>query len=107
MNRDTEDAFAKQIRQQLDRHAAAVDERDAARLAAARRQALARQPRRTVHWLPLTGMATAAAVLLAVLLVRQAPLPDAGWDPLLAQDDIELIEELDFYAWLEETQSSS
>jgi len=107
MNTDTNKAFVEKVRQQLERHADSVDDVSAARLAAARKGALARQSRSARHWLPLTGLAAAAAVLLAVLLVQQTPTPDPGWELLLAQDDIDLIEELDFYAWLEETQSHS
>lgn len=107
MSTDTNQAFVEKIRQQLEQHAGTVDDATTARLAAARESALARQARPARHWLPLTGLAAAAAVLLAVLLVHQTPAPDRGWDPLLAQDDIDLIEELDFYAWLEETQSNS
>jgi len=44
MSPDTDDVFSKRIRQQLDRHAAAVDELTAARLAAAREQALGLPP---------------------------------------------------------------
>jgi type VI protein secretion system component VasF len=107
MSIDTDKAFVETVRQQLERHAGTLDDVTTARLAAARKGALGRRSRSVRHWLPLTGLAAAAAVLLAVLLVHQAPAPDRGWDPLLAQDDIDLIEELDFYAWLEETQSNS
>jgi hypothetical protein len=107
MNRDKEAAFVDNIRQQLERHAEVLDDITLARLAAARKKALTRTVRAPGRWLPLTGLAAAAAVLLAVLLVHQLRLPDTGWEVLMAQDDIELIEDLDFYAWLEATQPNS
>jgi hypothetical protein len=77
-------------------------------LGAARRQALSQQrPARQV-WLPLAGLATAAAVILvSFMLIQQPTVQDTGLDLWVASDDLELIEELDFYVWLEETQSSS
>jgi len=107
MNQDKETALVGNIRQQLERHADALDEITLARLAAARKTALAQPERSPGRWVPLAGLAAAAAVLLALLLVQQVRSPDAGWEVLMAQDDIELIEDLDFYAWLEATQPSS
>ncbi len=66
-----------------------------------------RAPPAAEHWLPLAGVATAASALLVVLLVQNTRPPEIAWYPLLAQEDIGLIEDLDFYAWLEETQSNS
>jgi hypothetical protein len=108
MSSKTDSEFVGQVRQQLDQHADAVDELTAAQLGAARRQALSQQrPARQV-WLPLVGLATAAAVILvSFMLIQPPPVQDAGLDLWVASDDLELIEELDFYAWLEETQSSS
>ena len=108
MSSKTDSEFVGQVRQQLDQHADAVDELTVAKLGAARRQALSqRRPARQV-WLPLVGLATAAAiVLVSFMLIQQSPIQDADLDLWVASDDLELIEELDFYAWLEETQSSS
>jgi hypothetical protein len=107
MTRDEDSALIRNIREQLERHADELDEITLARLAAARRSSLARSRRPAVHWLPLTGLAAAAAVLLAVLLVQQQRVPDPDWEALMTHDDIELIEDLDFYAWLEATQPNS
>lgn len=102
-------AFVEQIREQLEAHADTVDEVTAARLAQARRQALlqAEQPAR--RWLPASGMAAAAAAVLigVVVLMRPVANHDVGWEYWVAGDDIELIEELEFYAWLEATQPNS
>ena len=111
MSADREDAFTKKVKQELDRHADAVDELTVARLQAIRKTALARATRPGFNWLPATGLAVAASVLVAVLVLNLAPgdingLP--GDTELLSQmDDLELLEELEFYAWLEATQSRS
>ncbi len=56
----------------------------------------------------MAGLATAAAVALVSFVLMQRPqIQDMGLDLWVASDDLELIEELDFYAWLEETQSNS
>lgn len=107
MNPDADNALQAKIREQLDRHAGSVDELAAARLATARRQALASRRSPARYWVPLSGIAAAAAVLLAVVVVHHAPRPDGDWDPLMATEDIDLIEDMDFYAWLDETQSKS
>lgn len=104
-NKDTE--FISSVRRQLDRHADALDDLTLARLAAARKAALAQQQRSLPRWVPVTGLAAAAAVLLAVLLVQQVRTRDPGWEVLMVQGDLELIEDLDFYAWLEATQPNS
>ena len=108
---DDDRLFVEQIRQTLDQHAEALDDVTAVRLAAVRRKALdARQQRR--HWLPVVAFsALAASVLTVALLLNQ----DAGvqgldadtLDQLAQSEDQELIEELDFYDWLDATQASS
>lgn len=106
MNQDKETAFIGSVREHLERHAEALDDMTLARLAAARKTALKRS-QRTSRRLPLAGLAVAASVLLAVVVVLQLRSPAPGWDTLIAQDDLELIEDLDFYAWLEATQPNS
>jgi len=106
-----EKPFVEKVRQTLDQHAEALDEVTAARLAAIRRDALDARPQRT-HWLPVAALsAVAASVLTVTLLLNQnADLPGIDMDTLelVAQsEDLELIEELDFYDWLDSTQASS
>ncbi len=105
MNTGNDSQFLEQVKRRLDTHADSVDELTAARLGAARRRALERAEHRPRRWLPVAGLATAAAALLAVLLLMQpAQQVDTDWEMWVAQDEFEVIEELDFYAWLEETQ---
>lgn len=108
MSSDTDSDFVGQVKQHLDQHADAIDELTAARLRAARRLALSQQHTSRRVWLPMAGLATAAAVALVSFVLMQRPqIQDMGLDLWVASDDLELIEELDFYAWLEETQSNS
>jgi len=108
MSMDHDKQFVGQVRQQLDRHADAIDELTAARLGAARRRALRQRGRKPRYWVPVAGLATAAVALLAVLVLMRTPqTTEPGWELWVAQDDIEVIEELDFYAWLDATQPNS
>jgi hypothetical protein len=104
------------VRLALDEEVASCDAALLSRLNRARQQALDQGlsgRRRAVHS-PWLGWAAAASLLLAVLL---APWPPAGGpaptvntaaavgedlDLLLAADEIEVIEDLEFYAWLQQ-----
>ena len=106
MSADSEGQFVERVKNQLDRHAATVDDSTTARLGAARRRALHTQAQRPRRWLPAAGLATAAAALLAVLVLMQpSQRPEINGELWMTQDDIEVIEELEFYAWLEATQA--
>ena len=111
MSVDREAAFTEKVKQELDRHADAVDELTAARLQAIRKTALNGAARPGFSWLPATGLAVAAAALVAVLVWNPVPEDQNGLPgdtQLLSQmEDLELLEELEFYAWLEATHSSS
>ena len=111
MSSDNDKEFVARVRQQLDRHAEQLDEATMTRLRAARRQALVPSTRGAFRWLPVSGVAAAAAALLAVLVWQQRPgdLPGVqeDWDILASGEELELIEELEFYDWLEQTQSRS
>jgi hypothetical protein len=104
MSAENDKHFAEQVKRQLDRHADAVDEFTAARLGAARKRALQQHDRVPHRWLPIAGLAAAATVLAVLVLMQPAHQEDPGWELWVAQDDIDVIEELDFYAWLEATQ---
>jgi hypothetical protein len=108
MSLDTDRALVEKVKQQLDQHAEAVDDVTAARLGAARRSALEKQSLHRYHWMPLGSVAAAAAVIVVSFMLMQQPeTRHVELDFWAAGDDLELIEELDFYAWLEEMQSNS
>ena len=108
-----EQQLTERLGQQLRASEGELDELTLARLGAARRKALAtarQTPRR--HRLGWTagGFATAAVAVLAVVLWNggQSPAPDLfgeDWE-MLAEGDLQLIEELEFYDWLPEEETA-
>jgi hypothetical protein len=110
MNPDPETEVLKRVRAELDRGTRELDELTVARLRAARHRALDARPHRRLWWAAAGLAATAAtASLVAILMVSPAPTPPAnGLEQidLLADADIELFENLEFYRWLAERQDA-
>ncbi len=114
-NRQTD--FEKRIGQALRQHSDQLDAATRSRLARARSAAIdeLRDNRFSWRnrWLPL-GAAAAAAVVVALLLSPNSPVPvpDSSTriepledlDIVLAEDSLELIEDWEFYRWLEDVQ---
>ena len=107
---DRDKEFSRKARAAFD---ASVDELDAAtlsRLNRSRHEALAELQSPARHfsrWAPATGVA--AAVLIAVI-VTQLPTTESDAltssvvndiEILLGEDSIEMLEELEFYSWLD------
>ncbi len=99
----------------LDQSTENLDAATLSRLNRARQQALARRRARHPLWLGLGAVGAAAALVLGLGLARHAGGPlsalpaqnpasaaaDVAADGLLAdEDNAELVEDLDFYAWL-------
>lgn len=101
------------------RRAAALEPEVRKRLAEARREALARAERPAGRGLRLpvlvpAGAAAAVAAAAVILLIRQpgtdtdyAPLagtsePAEDMEILLGSEELELLDDLDFYLWLED-----
>ncbi len=93
---------------------ASLDRLDAAtvqRLRRARQQALhAPSPRRSVWWLGSLASATAAAALIWLNLTppeagieagTTSPIEETG-DLAMQSDDVDIIEQLEFYHWLDQ-----
>ncbi len=107
---DRDQEFTKKAKAAFD---TSVDELDAAtlsRLNRSRHEALAelhRPSRRWSTWMPATGVA--AAVLVAVIVLQLPAVDDEAAGPtaatdmeiLLGEDSIEMLEELEFYSWLD------
>jgi len=116
MNNGRDEEFLNRVRTELDRNADGLDELTVARLRAARRQALDAHPRRfgwlsTGRGLALAGGGIAAtavtAGLVAMLLLAPAAVPPTnGLDQieLLAEADLDVYDNLEFYRWLAEQQ---
>lgn len=107
-----EDPWTERIRQQLDHSARDLDAATLSRLNQARQAALqaARSPKPR-PWLWPTAMATACSLALAVaiwprVVPQPVPAPTTASQPedftMLAGDEqLDLYQELDFYAWLD------
>jgi len=115
---DKRPEWVEQSRQLLDESVASLDAATLSRLNRGRQAALAARARPARRWMPWSGGLAAAAVLtLAVAVVwprhTLAPLPqettqavadsdaDADVDLLGADDSSDLVQDMDFYAWLD------
>lgn len=110
MTDEREQAFLDQVRKHLDAQIGELDELTRARLRAARLRALAAPRRRSPRWLPAFATAAVAALVLAVVLWPappevQSPLEDV--DIVAAQEPLDLIDDYEFYEWLDETENHS
>ena len=105
-----DDPWIARARALLDRSADDLDAATLSRLNRARQAALAARQRVPRRWLWSAALASAAAALFAVAIGLRhpvdAPAPVApplqagDIDVLTNDDDVDLYENLDFYAWL-------
>lgn len=114
MSNDPEDGTTARARRLFDESVERLDAATRSRLNRRRQEALAglqdRAGARWRVWLPVTGMA--AAVAMALLLwqqegARQVPPVDAATDLdiVMADENLEMLEDLEFYAWLESEEA--
>lgn len=112
MDRETDDRLNERARALLERSAAELDSQSVMRLRAARARALGPRSGRPGWLAPVTGVAALVSAVLAVWLAFQPP-PGAPrlavleqdtetLDLLTAADDFELVEDLEFYHWLDD-----
>ena len=105
----TDQRFLDRSRQALDRSLEDMDAATLSRLNQIRQAALAEtKTPRLPWWVPASGLATACAVLVAVnLSLREPTTPTQVESPLgdlellASNENLEMLEELEFYAWLE------
>jgi len=107
MNKSDEQ-LAQQAKEAFDRSVDGLDAASLSRLNRGRQAALAGagQPGRGwLRWIPATG---AAAAVLLVVITLQGPgdvdvmsAPAMDLDILLSEESIEMLEELEFYSWLD------
>ncbi len=110
-----DDPLIDRIVQTLEQDSQALPAQLRSRLNRRRQQVLARldRPKRR-YWLP-AGLATALSLALVAWLAGPQPTPPEGTAALAVEDlqllaepaDLELIEELEFYAWLEQTDAGN
>lgn len=107
---DGDEAFASKAKALFDDSVEGLDAESRSRLNRARQAALAANGSRRpawVQWLPAAGVAVAA--VFAVVLwtgsrpgTVQAPATSAtDFEILLNEDSLEMLEELEFYRWIE------
>ena len=106
--KESDEKVTRQAKDAFDRSVDRLDAATLSRLNRGRQAALAEvsRPREAwLRWIPATGLA--AAMLLAVM-VLQSPAeidavsaPAADLDILLGEESIEMLEDLEFYSWLD------
>ena len=108
MNHDDKEAdeYANRLADRLRASEHDIDAETLARLGQARREAVAMSEQRSrsrhkQYWLGAGGAAVAASLLVVMLNTGQVdPLPDADPEEFAAAQDIEMLEELEFIAWV-------
>ncbi|MFL6578396.1 MAG: hypothetical protein ACJ8MR_17360 [Povalibacter sp.] len=115
---DPDENFEKRTKALFDDSVESVNGNIRSRLTQARHQALEEASKQRISrriWIPLAGMATAAAVTALVVLPqmhqkRGAPEAFASADDmaiLLNSEDLEMLEDMEFYAWLDSDADDS
>jgi hypothetical protein len=111
---DRDDDFAGMAKRRFDESVGRIDGGTQSRLTRARHAALAEAASARLApqwWLPATGVA-GAAVLAVVLWTTITPSPDAGApaladiEILLTDDSLEMLEDLEFYSWIDLDEES-
>lgn len=103
------DEFADRTKDLFDESVDRLDAATLSRLNQGRQRALAELDRASpygqwLRWVPVT--AAAAVALIAVMVVNQPgsveePLTATDFEMLIETEDLELLEDLEFYTWLE------
>ena len=110
----TDENLVQQTKKAFDQSVDGLDAATLSRLNRGRQVALtetAQRHREWLRWIPATGVA--AAVLLAVMTIQgpgdvdviSAPATDL--EILLGEESIEMLEDLEFYSWLETQEDES
>ena len=107
---NTDDAFAERARQLFDESVQNLDGETRSRLNRGRQAALAEissGSRRWAQWAPAGGVAVAAVAALVVwtgsseIDVINSPEVASDMEILLTEDSLEMLEDLEFYSWME------
>lgn len=122
MNEFDQDSWAHRARKLLDESAEGLDAATLSRLNRARQAALGQvRPRAARRWLLPAGMASACVLLLAVVAwhgrgpgdagrIQDLPFPaptSSDIDLVSSDDNLELYQDLEFYAWLDAQDQGS
>jgi hypothetical protein len=113
---ESDDTFSKQVKATFDESVDKLDAATLSRLNRSRHEALAelqRPTRQWSRWMPATGVA--AAMLVAVMMLQSPRSIDDFADAanvtdmeiLLGEDSLEMLEDLEFYSWLDTADMDS
>ncbi len=116
-NQDDENSFLKKVKHSLDQGEENISAETLSRLHRIRQEALNTKYNKNawgIKWIPMPypALATAAMVLLAVLIYlpgdrEQAPVNPLDDLEILASNNLDFYEDLDFYAWLAEEEPNA
>jgi hypothetical protein len=117
-NQDDENSFLKKVKHSLDQGEKNIPDDTRSKLHRIRQEALnikEKEKSWKIKWFPTPypALATAAVVLLAVLLSFSDDRDQAPFNPLddleilASNNKIEFYDELDFYAWLAEEEPNA
>lgn len=105
-----DDAFAGQAKKHFDESVENLDAATRSRLNRSRQAALAEVRRdggRWFAWAPAAGVAAAAVVAVMIMTGKppaepfNPPTANADIEILLTEDSFEMLEDLEFYSWIE------
>lgn len=111
-----DDRFEKRLKAKFDESVEALDAATLSKLNRSRHAALAQLQRpghRWSRWMPATGVAAAALIAVLVLqtpdrvndVAATADVTDI--EILLGEESIEMLEELEFYSWLDMVEAGA
>lgn len=107
---DKDKTFTDRARSLFDESVDGLDAATLSKLNQGRQRALEKaKPARSplLRWAPAGGLATAAAVALLLIQTptNELPTPDtsnaADFEILLGEDSLDMLEDLEFYSWLD------
>ncbi len=110
---EKEHEFEQFVRTVLDESVEKMDGVSSARLAAMRRRAVSASNGRLPLWIPSALLGVAMATLLMIWVIPHQQLDDGfevaleEIDMLASEADFELLEEMEFYQWLEKNSGRS
>ena len=103
----SDNEFARQTKELFDESVDGLDAATLSTLNQARQRALATRPHTSVmRWVPAAGVAAATLVAVMVILpepteVEVMPTSITDMEILLGEDSIEMLEDLEFYSWID------
>jgi hypothetical protein len=109
--RDDDELFSKQTKRLFDESVQEIDAQTQSRLNRGRQKALAEarpKPAMSVltGWVPAAGVAAAAVIAIVMWSGNRpddlaSPSTATDFEMLLNEDNLEMLEELEFYSWIE------